>query len=111
MILVSESSSLSNKGTSTVVGGESLVSNGGDDTMSASSSAGGSGGESILDSGSESTIWVSMSLVGSRGGSNIGGCVSISLGISSSTDSGLVVMSSVDTSSTCLYALRHNDSP
>ena len=111
MILVSESSSLSNEGTSTIVRGESLVSNGGDATMSASSSVGGTGGELILDSGSGSTIWVSMSLVGSRGGSDMGGCVSISLGISSSTHSGSVVISSVNTGSTCLYALRHNYSP
>ena len=34
----------------------------------------------------------------------------ISSGIGSSIDSGSVAMSSVDAASTCLYALRHNDS-
>ena len=60
-------SSFSSGGVVTIVGGESLVSNGEDDSMSTGSSSGGSWLVLSLASGSGGTTGVCVSLIGGRG--------------------------------------------
>ena len=92
-----------------MVGGDSLVDFGKDATMSAGSCVGGSGGALYLASGR--TVRVSVSFLCGRGVSVRGRGVSLPSAIRRSADLRSVAMSSADTVGTCLYALRHHDSP
>ena len=96
--LTSSSLSFRNRRTVTMVGVESLFSNG-DDNMPAGSSTGGSRGSLSMTSDSGSTIERFVSLLCGRGGSDIGGGVDISSGISSSIDSDSAAISSADADS------------
>ena len=93
-----------------MVGGESLISNRGDDIMSADSSSGENWLVLSLDFGSGNNIGGSMSLIGGRGRSNIWGGVSISLYVSSSIVSGSVAISSTYVGSSGVGELLRLDS-